>query len=245
MTGNPRNVRAASRPTRPIPCHASGSGSSCLRESSTLTATLSALVRSALWNGLDVVTTEWSEGPGSPAFIWVNARHQKRFWQPLSGWWSHAAPFDMADAYTPGKDINRFLYGTQPITALAMVETGLDITLDAADALRAKSLKLTDLFISLVEQRCGNHPLELITPRDHATRCSHVSIRHPEGYAVMSALIARGVIGDYREPEVLRFGITPLYLGYADVWDAVEILRDILDTRAWDADEFKQRNTVT
>ncbi|MEO6145287.1 MAG: kynureninase, partial [Dermatophilaceae bacterium] len=76
-------------------------------------------------------------------------------------------------------------------------------------------------------------------------RGSHVSFRHPEGYAVMSALIARGVIGDYREPEVLRFGITPLYLGYADVWDAVEVLRDILDTRAWDADEFKHRNPVT
>lgn len=185
-------------------------------------------------------------GPGSPAFIWVNARHQDRFWQPLAGWWSHAKPFDMADAYTPAKDIHRFLCGTQPITALAMVETGLDIMLDAdGDALRAKSLELTDLFISLVEQRCGGHPLELITPRDHATRGSHVSFRHPEGYAVMSALIARGVIGDYREPEVLRFGITPLYLGYADVWDAVEILRDILDTRAWDAEEFKQRNAVT
>lgn len=185
-------------------------------------------------------------GPGSPAFIWVNARHQDRFWQPLAGWWSHAKPFDMADAYTPAKYINRFLCGTQPITALAMVETGLDIMLDAdADALRAKSLALTDLFISLVEQRCGGHPLELITPRDHATRGSHVSFRHPEGYAVMSALIARGVIGDYREPEVLRFGITPLYLGHVDVWDAVEILRDILDTRAWDAEEFKQRNAVT
>ncbi len=185
-------------------------------------------------------------GPGSPGFIWVSARHQDRFWQPLSGWWSHATPFAMAEAYTPAKDINRFLCGTQPVTALAILETGLDVMLDVdADALRAKSLELTDLFISLVEQRCGDHPLELITPRDHATRGSHVSFRHPEGYAVMSALIARGVIGDYREPEVLRFGITPLYLGYADVWDAVEILRDILDTRAWDADEFKHRNPVT
>jgi len=184
--------------------------------------------------------------PGSPGFIWVNARHQDRFWQPLSGWWSHARPFAMADAYTPANDINRFLCGTQPISALAILETGLDIMLDAdADTLRAKSLELTDLFISLVEQRCGDHPLELITPRDHAARGSHVSFRHPQGYAVMSALIARGVIGDYREPEVLRFGITPLYLGYADVWDAVEILRDILDTRAWYADDFKQRNAVT
>jgi kynureninase len=185
-------------------------------------------------------------GPGSPAFIWVNARHQDRFWQPLAGWWSHARPFAMADAYTPAKHINRFLCGTQSVTALALVETGLDIMLDAdADALRTKSLALTDLFISLVEQRCADHPLELITPRDHTTRGSHVSFRHPDGYAVMSALIARGVIGDYREPEVLRFGITPLYLGFTDVWDAVEVLRDILDTRAWDSEEYKQRKAVT
>ncbi|AJT41476.1 kynureninase [Psychromicrobium lacuslunae] len=185
-------------------------------------------------------------GPGSPAFIWVNARHQGRFWQPLTGWWSHAKPFEMADSYTPANNIGRFLCGTQPISALAMVEIGLDIMLDAdAAAVRAKSLELTDLFIALVEQRCAEHPLELITPREHAKRGSHVSFRHPEGYAVMSALIARGVIGDYREPEVLRFGITPLYLGYADVWDAVEVLREILDTRSWDRDEFKLRNAVT
>ena len=185
-------------------------------------------------------------GPGSPAFIWVNARHQDRFWQPLAGWWSHANPFAMSDSYTPATSINRFLCGTQPVTAMAMVETGLDIMLDVdADALRAKSLAMTDLFIALVQQRCGDHPLELMTPREHARRGSHVSFSHPEGYAVMSALIARGVIGDYREPGVLRFGITPLYLSYVDIWDAVEILRDILDTRSWDAPDFKRRNAVT
>ncbi|WP_205786747.1 kynureninase [Specibacter cremeus] len=185
-------------------------------------------------------------GPGSPAFIWVDARHQDRFWQPLSGWWSHERPFAMADSYTPADSIDRFLCGTQPITSLAMVETGLDIMLAAdAGAVRAKSLALTDLFIDLVERRCGAHPLELVTPRNHARRGSHVSFRHPEGYAVMAALIARGVIGDYREPHVLRFGITPLYLGYADVWDAVETLRSILDSRAWDAPEFQVRNAVT
>lgn len=121
-------------------------------------------------------------GPGSPAFIWVNERHQERFWQPLAGWWSHSQPFAMADSYRPADAIGRFLCGTQPITSLAMVETGLDITLDTnMNALRAKSLELTDLFISLVEQRCANHPLELITPREHATRGSHVSFRHPDG----------------------------------------------------------------
>lgn len=185
-------------------------------------------------------------GPGSPAFIWVSARHQDRFWQPLSGWWSHVVPFEMADSYRPAGDVRRFLCGTQPIVSLAVLETGLDITLEADQAeLRRKSLALTDLFITLVRERCAGHPLELVTPREHSRRGSHVSFRHPDGYAVMSALIARGVIGDYREPHVLRFGITPLYVGYTDVWDAVEVLRDVLDTRAWDAEEYLLRNAVT
>ncbi|MFC3625013.1 kynureninase [Vogesella amnigena] len=185
-------------------------------------------------------------GPGSPAFIWVAARHQDRFWQPLSGWWGHNRPFAMADNYQPAHGIRRFLCGTQPITSMAMVECGLDVALqvDMAD-IRAKSLALTDLFIQLVEERCGQHPLTLITPREHGKRGSHVSYRHPQGFAVMQALIARGVIGDYREPEVLRFGVTPLYLGHADIWDAVEILRDILDSGSWDRPEFHQRASVT
>ncbi|MGL3807894.1 kynureninase [Paeniglutamicibacter sp. R2-26] len=185
-------------------------------------------------------------GPGSPAFIWVNARHQGRFWQPLTGWWSHAAPFAMADSYTAANDVRRFLCGTQPITSMAMVECGLDVSLEAdMEQVRAKSLALTDLFIELVRERCGEFGLELITPENHAERGSHVSFRHPEGYAIIQALIARGVIGDYREPEVLRFGVTPLYLSRTDIWDAVEILRDILETRAWDAPAFKSRNAVT
>jgi len=110
---------------------------------------------------------------------------------------------------------------------------------------REKSLRLTDLFISLVEARGAGHGLELVTPREHARRGSHVSYAHPEGYAIMQALIARGVIGDYREPHVLRFGITPLYLGCTDVWDAVDALFDILDNRLWDAPEFRERLQVT
>jgi len=127
-----------------------------------------------------------------------------------------------------------------------VAECGLDIALEAdMAAVRAKSLALADLFIRLVEERCAAHPLTLITPREHARRGSHVSFRHPDGFAVMQALIGRGVIGDYREPEVLRFGLTPLYLGYADVWDAVEALRDILDTRGWDRPEYFRRARVT
>lgn len=174
-------------------------------------------------------------GPGAPAFIWVPAHHQAAFRQPLSGWWSHAAPFAMAPAFAPADGIGRALCGTQPIVSLALVECGLDV-FDRTDmaSIRAKSLALTDLFIALVEARCGGHPLALVTPREHARRGSHVSFTHPHGYAVMAALIARGVIGDYREPAIMRFGFTPLYTSFADVWDAVEILRAILDDRAYD-----------
>lgn len=185
-------------------------------------------------------------GPGSPAFIWVAPRHIPDFWQPLSGWWGHQRPFDMTVAYEPAGGIRRYLCGTQPIVSLAMVECGLDVAREADMAeVRRKSLALGDLFIALAEERCAGHPLTLVTPRDHAQRGSHVSLRHPNGYEVMQALIARGLIGDYREPEVLRFGLTPLYFGYADVWDAVEILKDVLDSKAWDKPEFKQRSAVT
>src|SRR5471030_2437755 len=183
-------------------------------------------------------------GPGSPAFIWVPKRHQARFQQPLSGWWGHAAPFAMAPDFAPTEGIGRALCGTQPIVSLAMVECGLDVFAQTTmAAIRAKSLALTDLFIELVEARCGSHPLGLVTPREHARRGSQVSFTHPHGYAVMAALIARGVIGDYREPAIMRFGFTPLYTSYADVWDAVEILRQILDEQAYDIDA--RRDAVT
>jgi kynureninase len=175
-------------------------------------------------------------GPGAPAFIWVPQRHQAHFTHPLTGWWGHAAPFAMAPHFAPVDGIGRALCGTQPIVSLALVECGLEIFEQSSiSAIRAKSLALTDLFIALVEQRCAAHPLALATPRDHASRGSHVSFGHPHGYAVMQALIERGVIGDYREPALMRFGFTPLYTSYAEVWDAVEILRDILDHASYDA----------
>jgi len=183
-------------------------------------------------------------GPGSPAFIWVPKKHQAAFQQPLSGWWGHANPFAMAPSFAPTDGIGRALCGTQPVASLAMVECGLDVFAQTSmAALRAKSLALTDLFIALVEQRCAAHPLQLVTPREHARRGSQVSFAHPHGYAVMSALIARGVIGDYREPSIMRFGFTPLYTSFADVWDAVEILREILDNKAYDVDA--KRDAVT
>ena len=185
-------------------------------------------------------------GPGAPAMVWVSAKHINRCGQPLSGWWGHAKPFDMATDYAPAAGIRRYLSGTQPIVSLALVECGVDVHLQVdMQSIRAKSLAMTDLFIALVEQECAKHPLEMITPREHAVRGSHVSLRHEFGFAIIQALIARGVIGDYREPEVMRFGITPLYLSYEDVWHAVQHLKDILDSRSWDVPEFHRRGAVT
>jgi len=183
-------------------------------------------------------------GPGAPAFIWVPERHQAQFTHPLTGWWSHARPFAMAHGFEAAEGIGRALCGTQPVLSMALVECGLAVfeETDMA-AVREKSLALTDLFIELVESTCARHPLGLVTPREHARRGSHVSFTHPHGYAVMAALIARGVIGDYREPEIMRFGFTPLYTGFADVWDAVAILKDILDRE--DYDVAAERGAVT
>jgi kynureninase len=185
-------------------------------------------------------------GPGSPAFVWVPKRHQNVVSQPLSGWWGHKKPFEMDPAYRPDDGIGRFLCGTQPVVSMALVECGLDVFLQTDMAtLRRKSLALSDLFIRLVEARCGKFPLTLVTPRGHEARGSQASFEHPNGYEVMQALIARNVIGDYREPHVLRFGFTPLYTRFIDVWDAVEVLRDVLESEAWRAPEFAERGAVT
>lgn len=185
-------------------------------------------------------------GPGSPGFVWVPLRNQADFNQPLSGWWSHKNPFAMEWKYQADPGIARFLCGTQGIISMALIECGLDVFGQTSmQAVRAKSLSLTDSFINLVETRCAGLGLTLVTPRDTAHRGSHVSFEHTHGYEVMQALIARGVIGDYREPKILRFGFTPLYLRYVDVWDAVEALRDILATESWKAFLSVERTQVT
>ncbi|NWL80212.1 kynureninase [Pseudomonas taiwanensis] len=185
-------------------------------------------------------------GPGSPAFVWVSPALRELVWQPLSGWWGHARQFGMEPRYEPAPGIGRYLCGTQPITSMALVECGLD-TYAKTDmqALRQKSLALTDLFIERVQARCGKHPLTLVTPLEHARRGSHVSFEHPEGYAVIQALIDRGVIGDYREPRIMRFGFTPLYTRFVDVWDAAETLGEVLDSGAWREERFMARKQVT
>ncbi|MGE7956320.1 kynureninase [Pseudomonas sp. NPDC089530] len=185
-------------------------------------------------------------GPGSQAFAWVSPQLCDLVTQPLAGWFGHARQFAMETQYQPSSGIARYLCGTQPITSLAMVECGLEIfeQTDMA-SLRRKSLALTDLFIELVELRCAGHGLKLVTPREHNKRGSHVSFEHPEGYAVVQALIARGVIGDYREPRIMRFGFTPLYTSFTEVWDAVQILGEILDQKTWSQAQFQVRHSVT
>jgi kynureninase len=196
-------------------------------------------------------------GPGAPAFVWVNPMHTDRCWQPLAGWWGHAAPFAFTPDYQPAPGIARYLCGTQPVISLAALDCGLNATLAVEPlggmaALRSKSLALTDLFIALVEERCGGHDLGLATPKDHSQRGSQVCLTKDEGaYAVVQALIARGVIGDYRagdggqHKDILRFGFTPLYLGFEDVWRAVEHLRQVLESGEWKRPEFNTKNAVT
>jgi len=208
-------------------------------------------------------------GPGAPAFVWVHPRHAQRadlpFLQPLSGWWGHAAPFAFTPDYQPAPGIERYLCGTQPIVSLALLECGLDVfkaaePLGGMAALRAKSLALTDLFIALVEDRCQGFGLGLATPRDHARRGSQVCLTREHGaggslgsgaFAIMQALIARGVIGDYRagdggvHKDILRFGLTPLYIGFEDVWNAVEQLRQVLETEEWKQAAFNRKHAVT
>lgn len=196
-------------------------------------------------------------GPGAPAFVWVNPKHADRFWQPLAGWWGHAAPFEFTPDYRPAAGISRYLCGTQPILSMTALECGLDGFLAAEplggmQALRRKSLALTDLFIQLVEERCADQGLGLATPREHTQRGSQVCLTRKEGaYAIVQALIARGVIGDYRAGDggkhldILRFGFTPLYIGFEDVWNAVEHLKQVLDTDEWQRAEFNQKHAVT
>jgi kynureninase len=183
-------------------------------------------------------------GPGAPAFLFVAERHLGAIRSPLTGWMGHAAPFAMEDRYRPAGDIRGQLCGTPPILGLAALEAALDLQLEADPrAVEAKGRSLCGLFIRLVEARCPG--LVLTGPRDLAERGLHVSFAHPEGYALVQALIARGVIGDFRDPDIARFGFSPLYLRHTDVWDAVEVLREVLETRSWDRPEFRTRAAVT
>nr|WP_297357362.1 kynureninase [uncultured Caldimonas sp.] len=195
-------------------------------------------------------------GPGAPAFVWVHPRHANEFSQPLSGWMGHIAPFEFTPHYRPAEGIARYLCGTPPILAMSALECGVDTVLAAEPyggmaALRAKSIALTELFARLVEERCAGHGLAVVSPRDAAQRGSQVCLTRSEGgYAIVQALIARGVIGDFRAgdaqtPDILRFGFTPLYTRFVDVWDAVEHLREVMANAEWQRPEFNRRHAVT
>lgn len=185
-------------------------------------------------------------GPGSPAFLWVNPKYHNLVTQPLSGWWGHAKPFDMTSDYEPASGIRRYLSGTQPIISMKLIECGLDIFFKTdMEKIRAKSISLTELFISLMDQECKNLGCKLITPREIKYRGSHVSYYHPNAYGIIQELISKGIIGDYREPRVMRFGITPLYLSHIDIWDAVQNIKLILKDESWNKEKYKIRNAVT
>ena len=184
-------------------------------------------------------------GPGAPAFIYVAEGLQDELQSPLQGWMGHAEPFAFVDDYRPAGGILKFLTGTPSILALAALEAGLD-TFDgiAMRDIAAKSRKLSQRFIEEVETRCGSE-VSLASPRDEAQRGSHVVFAHPQGYAVMQALIARGVIGDFRAPDLMRFGFCPLYNRFEEMVRAAEILADILATSEWDQPRFRTRSKVT
>jgi len=200
-------------------------------------------------------------GPGAPAFVWVHAQHAARFEQPLSGWMGHAAPFEFSPDYRPAGGITRALCGTPPVLSMAALECGVDTVLAAEAyggmrALREKSLALTRCFTELVDARCADLGFTVVSPRVDAQRGSQVCLSHlndgrDEGaYAIVQALIGRGVIGDFRAgglglPDILRFGFTPLTLRFVDVWDAVEHLRQVMHTGEWREPRFGQRNAVT
>jgi kynureninase len=197
-------------------------------------------------------------GPGAPAYVWASPRLAERFWQPLAGWMGHAAPFAFATGYEPAPGIGRFVSGTPAVIGTAALECGVDTVLAAEPyggmaALREKSLALTRLFADLVSESPLGGPdgFAIESPLADAERGSQVCLTRAEGaYAIVQALIARGVVGDFRAgqdglPDILRFGVTPLYTRFVDVWDAVEHLRQVMGTGEWREARFDQRLAVT
>ena len=185
-------------------------------------------------------------GPGAPAYLFVATRLQEQLGNPISGWMGHASPFAFEPEYQPADGIARHLAGTPPVLSLLALEVAVDMWLrvDQKEA-RRKSMALGDLFIRLVDETCRDLGLEVASPREAAQRGSQVSLRHKEAYRVMRALIDRGVIGDFRTPDLMRFGFASLYTRYVDVFDAVQCLREVLATRAWQRPEYATRLTVT
>ena len=184
-------------------------------------------------------------GPGAPAFLYVANHLQAQLRPPLQGWMGHAEPFAFDDGYRPAENIRRFLTGTPSVIALASLETGL-ATFDGCSMseIQNKGRALTQLFVDEVEARCGDE-LRLLSPRDPIRRGSHVSFGHPQGYAIVQALISRKVIGDFRAPDLMRFGFAPLYNSHEEAWSAAHVLGDTLSSREWNQERFRERQRVT
>jgi kynureninase len=185
-------------------------------------------------------------GPGAPAFVFAARRHHAAIRQPLSGWWGHARPFGFEQGYAPDPGIRKFLCGTQPILSFRAMRAGLAMFGDYAIAdIRGKSEGLTERFTALAEATLGAFGVGLLSPRAAAERGSQVALTHPEGYAVVQALIHRGVVGDFRAPDVMRFGFAPLYLSHADVVRAARTLHQVLAAAAWAEPRYRERAAVT
>ncbi len=185
-------------------------------------------------------------GPGAPAYVFVAKRHQAAIRHPLTGWFGHRAPFDFAPDFAPAEGIAKLLTGTPPMLSLAALDTALDVFADLdTRVVRDKAASLTDLFIALADERLMRHGFTLAGPRKAAERGAQVSLAHPEAYAIMQALIARGVIGDFRAPDIARFGLVPLYVRHIDVFDAVHAIEEVMTRAAWDTPEFRARKAVT
>jgi len=185
-------------------------------------------------------------GPGAPSLLFVAERHHGKYTQPLTGWYGHADPFGFERDYRPIGDVRQMLTGTQATASLSIAEIGIDIMLRAdMSQIREKSMRMTDLFIELVDERCGKYGFELISPRDAERRGSQVSFHNDDGYSIIRAMHDNGVVCDFRAPGKMRFGFAPLYIRYVDVWDAVDRLHDILDNQIWKESKYQVRATVT
>ncbi len=185
-------------------------------------------------------------GPGAPSFAYVARRHHEELRTPLAGWMGHRDPFSFSTGYDAAPGCAQLQAGTPPILSLIALDEALKLfsSVDMA-SLRRKSVALSELFIALVEHRLPDHGFGLLSPRDPARRGSQVALSHPEGFAIMQALIAHRVVGDFRAPDLLRFGFAPAYTRFVDVWDAVATLQQIMSNRGWDRPEFRVRARVT
>jgi len=185
-------------------------------------------------------------GPGAPGFLYVNEDLIEHVSQPLTGWLGHIDPFAFNGKYNAANDINKYICGTPPILSYKAVESGLEIFNGISMMMvREKSIRLSEMFITLIQQECAEFSFELYSPKNPEQRGSQISFKHINAYPIMQSLISHGVIGDYREPNILRFGISPLYMRFEDIWKAIMCLKSIMESREWDSEKFKKRNYVT